>query len=201
MKSTHIYNRIADTYFTNKQEEARQKNATKKWPIFFISLGISCLVIFLIIFLSFSGLFDKGAGVVKAQKKSLSVLGNIMPLKLNYEFIATSEKIKTIKLDLPQIGLSDYDMLEFSLRGDKQRGFSSLIKIELESRRREKKSFYLRGIEERWKVFKIPLQQINDLKSFTDLSHISFIVESWNIDKQYGRIYIDKIRFSKNADK
>ena len=196
MKSSHLYNRIADTYFTNKEERTERKAADRKRSVLFISIGISGLVIFLLILFSFNGVFSKTPSV-KTHKKSLSVLGNILPLRLDYEFATTSEKIKGITLDLPEIIIADYDMLEFALRGDRQKGFSSLIKIELESRRKEKKSFYLRGIEARWKTFKIPLQQMNTLSSFSELSRISFIVEGWNIDNEQGRILIDKINFSK----
>ncbi|MBU2541289.1 MAG: hypothetical protein KJ593_05245 [Candidatus Omnitrophica bacterium] len=195
MKYTHLYNRIADTYFTRREEVSRGNINSKNRPNLFIGIGIVSLIV-LIGVLLFSGNIFKKANTVKAQKKSLSVLANILPLKLNYNFSQTHEKIKSISLDLPKINLVDYDVLEFALRGDPQEGFSSLIKVGLESSRREKKSIYIRGIESRWKTFKIPLE-ISELKSFSDLSGISFIVEGWNIEKEQGRIFIDKIKFTK----
>lgn len=196
MKYTHLYNRIANTYFTSKDETLLERRTTKKRQLLFISIGVAALVILSLILFIFTSIFNKPFSVAP-RKKSLFVLGNILPLKLNYEFTQTPEKIKSITLDLPQINLADYDTLEFTMRGDKARGFSSLIKIELMSRRREKKSFYLRGIESRWKTFKIPLSQIFTSRKFSDLASITFIIEAWNIDNQEGRIFIDKIRFSK----
>ncbi len=196
MKYTDIYNHIADTYFTTKHINSKVKpQGTKKKSKFAQFFFASLIVIFAMGFISLFLLWQGPR--IKAQKKSLSVLGNILPLKLEYDFSDSSEKIKSIALDLPVINLSDYDTLEFSLRGDKLKGFNSLIKIELESKRREKKDFYLRGVQSNWKIFKFPISELIPLSSFSDLSRISFIIEGWNAETEKGRIFIDRIIFTK----
>ncbi|MEW6009256.1 MAG: hypothetical protein AB1629_06460 [Candidatus Omnitrophota bacterium] len=198
MKYSDIYNRIADTYFSPKHINHKQKQlGVKKNSQFTQFFFVSIISVFLISFV-FLLIFSQRSHI-NAQKKSLSILGNILPLRLEYDFSQSSEKIKIIALDLPLINLSDYDMLEFSLRGDKTKGFNSLIKIELESKRREKKDFYLRGVQSNWKIFKFPLRELIPLNSFSELSRISFIVEDWNAQNEKGRIFIDKIVFSKEG--
>ncbi len=195
MKYSQIYNRIADTYFTSKKEISHFGNNSKSKLTLYISIAIASVIVLAAVLLFSGNIFQK-TNTVRAQKKSLSVLANILPLKLNYQFSQTPEKVKSISLDLPKINVADYDVLEFALRGDSRRGFSSLIKVDLESSRRETKSVYIRGIESRWKTFKIPLE-ISSLRSFSDLSRISFIIEGWNIEKEQGLIFIDKIQFTK----
>lgn len=194
MKYSKIYNRIAETYFTGRKEHREKKAQENNKIYFFAALALLILIIFGLIYFIFNGL-SKDKATVLAQKKSLSVLGNILPLKIEYKFLDTSENIKSIALDLPKIDLADYDALELRLRGDPAKGFGSMIKIEFESSRKEKKDIYIKGIDSAWKTFKIPLRQVPSLKSFSDLRAITFVVEGWNIDKPQGCIFIDKIKF------
>lgn len=199
MKYSEIYNRIADTYFTGDREHQAGRRQNNRKFFLALSLTVSTIITLVAIYFIVSNLPKKEPSVV-AQKKSLSVLGNILPLKIEYKFQDSSEKVKSISLDLPKISLNDYDTLEFALRGDPVKGFSSLIRLELLSSRKEKKAIYIRGIDSSWKNFKIPLRQIPKISSFTDLDNISFVIESWNADKEQGCIFIDKIRFTKEVN-
>jgi hypothetical protein len=196
MKYTQIYDRIADTYFTSHKERLKQKSlARKNKSFFFVSIGLA-IFLFLVFVLIFVLFINTHPGL-RAQKKSLSVLGNILPLRLDYNFSNSSEKIKSISLDLPKVNLADYDTLEFALRGDSAKGFSRQVRIEFLSSRKEKKAIYIEGINSGWKTFKVPLHQVPILDTFSDLSNISFVIEGWNTDKEKGRIFIDKIKFTK----
>lgn len=197
MKYSKIYNHIADTYFTGDSERSNQRIENAQRTFFYLSIAVSALVVAFLFFFFLTKRPEKLPSVI-AQKKSLSVLGNILPLKIEYKFKDTSEKIKSISLDLPKINLNDYDNLEFALRGDPEKGYSSLIRIELESSRKEKKALYIKGIDSSWKTFKIPLRQIPTLNTFSDLNNLSFVIEGWNADKEEGRIFIDKIVFTKS---
>jgi hypothetical protein len=200
MKYSDIYNRIADTYITSKHQHQLQhkpKAVNKEQQRRILPISIASLVIVFAIGFALFAIIPRNSRIAP-EKKSLSLFGNLLPLKLEYEFASSPEKIKGITLDLPQLNLADYDTLEFAMRGDKAKGFSSLIKVELESKRREKKSFYLRGVQANWKTFKFPLKELVSLNSFSDLSHLSFIIEGWNADNEKGKIFIDKIVFTKN---
>lgn len=196
MKYSKIYNRIADTYFTGDKEHLAGKAEANKKIYFAVTIVFLTLITSAAVYFIFNGL-SKDSRAVIAQKKSLSVLGNILPLKIDYKFLGTSENVKNISLDLPKIDLADYDALELRLRGDPAKGFANLIRIEFESSRKEKEGIYLKGIDSTWKMFRIPLGQIASLKSFSDLVNITFVVEGWNIDKPQGCIFIDKIMFVK----
>jgi|GEM_PF-2953130 len=200
MKYSKIYNRIADTYFTGGKEHLAKKGEKNNKVYFFVSIILLSLAISTSIYFLFNAL-SKEKSAVYAQKKSLSVLGNILPLKIDYKFLDTSENIKNISLDLPKIDLADYDALELRLRGDPAKGFANLVKIEFASSRKEREGIYLKGIESAWKTFRIPLRQVPSLKSFSDLETITFVVEGWNIDKPQGCIFIDKIMFVKDTKK
>lgn len=200
MKYSKIYNRIADTYFTGVKEHLRNKAEKNNKIYFFAAIVLLGLAILTSIYFTLTGLSKDNARVT-AQKKSLSVLGNILPLKIDYNFLGTSENVKNISLDLPKIDLSGYDALEVNLRGDPAKGFSRLIRIDFESSRKEKKGIYIEGIDSAWKTFKIPLGHVSSLMSFSDLQTITFVVEGWNINKPKGCIFIDKIRFVKDAKK
>lgn len=129
---------------------------------------------------------------------SLGIADNRQPLKINYNFTSNISSTPSVSLGLSGINLEGYHFLTFLARlEDKKlkKRENATLKIVLENTRKETASYYLQGINNRWREFRIPLSYFDAVKDWSSVASLSFILQPWNINSQEGALYIDDIHF------
>jgi len=185
----HIYDYLAQVYF-NKKEKEEKNNFLKYLLTINIAVFIGIFVFLLI---------SKPTRGVIPKAKSLTLTWITRPIKFKYDLRYPKPQIAILNLNLSKVDLREYDTLKVALRGSESEGFSKIIGIELKNSKRESDTFYVSDIENKWKVFEIPLKDFKYISDFSDISQISFKLEAWNAENKKGLIYIDNIEFLKKG--
>ena len=115
--------------------------------------------------------------------------------RVEYNFKGPFPPVKIFALDVPAIDAGKYSKIQFSIRG-KEEGAPGIVKLVVRNRRGEESSYYIQGIGLEWQKFDIPLQEFKQITDWTSLTDISFVLESWNVDRPKGLVLIDDICFS-----
>ncbi|MFH1202320.1 MAG: hypothetical protein V1674_05465 [Candidatus Omnitrophota bacterium] len=194
MKKDYVQNRLAQVYFSNDRPKAKTNKFFPKKAIILVVILI-CSLIILAAALTKVTIF--GTKNVDSLKTSISIASNIMPAKINYNFNSPFYDKNEFELELPQNDISNYNMLELFLKCDAKSGsVASTLKIALENSRNESGFFYIRGLNNHWQHYQIPLDEFKDLTDKTQLKRVSFVLESWNNpDSEEGVLLLDNLRF------
>lgn len=129
---------------------------------------------------------------------SLGIADNRQPLKIVYNFTDNISVIPSASLDISGINLDGYHFLTFSSKVDDKKTNKmryATLKIAVENARKETSNYYVQGISNRWKEFRIPLSYFEAIKDWSSVVNVSFVLQPWNIDGKEGALYIDDIHF------
>lgn len=107
-----------------------------------------------------------------------------------------------------------YDHLQFDIRGDSEKPFTTVLKIELkkfkdaERVEKIKGASVIKGITSAWQTIRIPLNQMTGLLNFydpevwknpslgrKDLDEFVVVLENRRVSEKIGTFYIDNIKF------
>ena len=180
---------MAQVYLGKRKEaEPRKKKHFHAW------LVINVLITLMI----FSSVFY---GLTAFLTRQSSLRGHVLfalhngLVRLDYNFDEDFSPVKPLLLSARAIDASRYKSLQFSIRA-KEQGNPSIVKIVVENHKSETASYYVQGIDYSWQDFRIPLREFKQITDWTSLKNISFVLESWNVEKKEGIILIDNICFS-----
>ncbi|OIO36403.1 MAG: hypothetical protein AUJ74_02590 [Candidatus Omnitrophica bacterium CG1_02_44_16] len=121
------------------------------------------------------------------------------PYILNFNFRDSSSKIETLAINIPDIDLSNYKRLSFSIRlKDADTRQLGSVKVGLVNIRKETSSLYVSDINNSWKKLSLPFSDFGKIQDWTRPIKITFTLEEWNIFAKKGELLIDGVEFSKN---
>lgn len=186
-----VSDHIARTFLENKTDKKRDKSF---FPFIVLSLG---LVIGSVSVTSF---------LFKPNGRNLSILGERLVLEkhdgphvLNFNFSDSVSKLGRLTIDIPEINLSAYKKLRFSVRlKDADIRKLGRLKVVLMNRRKETSSLYISEVDNSWKEIVLPLSDFKNIRTWSDLAQLSFAIEEWNLYPKKGSLLIDDIEFSRN---
>lgn len=190
MTRDDIYDHLAQVYL-GKRKKVDEK---KKWQL--NAWLVINVVITLIIFSS----AVYGLTAFLNQKRPYLESSIIYSLhnglaQINYNFNEDYAPVKSLSLVVPELDVGKYKYLKFSIRG-KEEGIPGIVKVVIENTKHESSTFYVKNINLSWKDISIPLQEFNQISDWTTIKNVTFVLESWNVDKVKGIVLIDNIRFS-----
>lgn len=190
MNRDEIYDHLAQVYLGK-----RSKADEKKKKQFHAWLTINIVITVLILASAFYGL------TAFLNQKSSSFEKNILfslhngPSRMEYNFEDPFPPTKAFSLSIPQMDVTKYSQIRFSVRA-KEEGSPGILKIILKNQKNETAYRYIQGIDLKWKDFNIPLNEFKQITDWTNLTEVTFILESWNVDKKKGSILIGDVSFS-----
>lgn len=118
-------------------------------------------------------------------------------LRIDYDVDSPNPAYNGAWFKLNGIDITPYKFLNISIKGDKKKGFTEVMKVELKNEGGEDEVYYITGIEDKWKDFKIPLDDFLGITDFSKMSEFVIVFEDVKATKKKGTIYIDNIYFSK----
>jgi len=100
-------------------------------------------------------------------------------------------------MDLKNLKIDDWKYLGFWIKGDKEKGFTKTIKIEIENEKGEKGYYFITDIDNNWKREIIPLDEIMGMGEIKIIKKINFVLAPEILSKKKGMIYIDNLFLGK----
>lgn len=190
MNREDIYDHLAQVYLgkRNKQEE-KQRKEFNAW------LVINILITVIIFSSATYGLTAFLTHKRDTLEQHIIYALNTGPVRIDYNFKGEFPPVKTFKLSVPRTDIEKYHKLQFNIRAMEE-GQPGIMKIELRNQRNEVATYYIKGINLKWREFNIPFEEFKQITDFTTLKEISFVLESWNVENQKGVVLIDNISFS-----
>jgi len=139
---------------------------------------------------------DKTQSCVISFSKDEKVGGEGYSLKIDYDVDSENPAWNGVWFKLNGIDVSGYKNLNFYIKGDKKRGFTKVIKLELKNEEGEIGKYYLTDITENWKRYSIPIKNFIGITNFKKMKEFVIVFEDIKATKKVGTIYIDNIYFS-----
>lgn len=117
------------------------------------------------------------------------------PIRIKYELNNPYPPVKTFSLILPNMNVLKYNKINFSIRALED-GAPGVVKIVLENRKKEIAMHFVKDVYLEWQNVSIPLDKLSGITDWTNVTKVSFVLESWNVEKKKGLILIDNVCFS-----
>lgn len=137
-------------------------------------------------------------------RKFLSLGQNIVlekhdgPYVLDFNFLDSPSKVESLTIEIPDIDLSAYNKLKFSIRSSGSETVSlGALKVGLVNKRKETSSLYIQGVNNKWKRVSLPFADFKDFRNRSNLTQLTFTLEEWNLYPKKGGLLVDDIQFSK----
>lgn len=134
-------------------------------------------------------------------------------LKLTYSVESGVPAQNGFWTKLNQLDASDYDHLELDVKGDAQKGFTEIFKIEIKKYKGSEKVERIKGsqtvsVASEWQTVSIPLNKMTGLVDFgdpeawahpaiarKDLDELVIVFHDRMVTKKTGAIYLDNLKF------
>jgi hypothetical protein len=107
--------------------------------------------------------------------------------------------------NLNKADLTDYDHIEFWIKGDAKLGFAKSMKVEFKQQipgsidEMYKGSYVVNNISDQWQKITIPLNNFSGIREWTKMEELVFSLQTRRADVRQGAYYIDDIALIKTG--
>jgi len=190
MNRDEIYDHLAQVYLGKRSKAEEQKKKQ-----FHAWLTINIVITVIILASAFYGLTAFLNQKVSSFEKSILFFLHNGPSRMEYDFEDPFPPTKSFSLSIPQMDVTKYSKINFAIRA-KEEGSPGIVKIILKNQKDETAYRYIQGIDLKWKEYSIPFEEFKQITDWTNLTEVTFILESWNVDQKKGMILIGDVSFS-----
>jgi len=188
MTRDDIYDHLAQVYL-GKKNKLEQKKKLSPWLV--INIVITVIIFVGSIYGLTAFLTHRGDAL---QNKIIYALNN-GPIRINYNLEYPYPAIKSFSLTIPEMNVAKYKALQFSVRA-LDAGTPGTIRIEVKTHRNETAFVFVEHVDRGWKNYQIPFERFQQISDWSQISDVSFVLESWNAQDKQGVILIDDVCFS-----
>jgi len=190
MKRDEIYDHLAQVYLGKRTKtDIKKKRQFNAWLVINIFITV---IIFTSAFYGLTAFLTHQNSLL--QSRIIFSLHN-GPVRIEYDLTDSFSPVKTFAVKVPSVDASRYEKIQFSIRG-KEEGIPGVVRVVVKNRLNEEASYYVQGVGFNWQEFSIPLDEFKQITDWSNLTDISFVLESWNIDDKKGIVLIDNLCFS-----
>lgn len=190
MTRDDIYDHLAQVYIgKRKADDVKKKRQFNVW--LFINIGITFIIFASAFYGMTAFLTQQGDGLQSQVFYSL----HTGPVRMEYNFKHPYPPVQSFALSLDEVDVNKYAKLEFTIRA-KEEGSPDILKIVFTNARNEESYQYVQGIDGKWKDVSITFDDFREITDWTTVKDVSFVLESWNVNKPKGIILIDEVRLS-----
>lgn len=118
-------------------------------------------------------------------------------VQIAYDVISPNVAYNGFWMGLNGLDASEYNKLNFWIKGDAKRGFTKVFKVELKNSKGEVGKTYVTGLTKEWQKITLPLSKFKQLTDFTTLKEFVIVFEDRIATAKKGAIYIDDMHLSK----
>ncbi|MFA5060517.1 MAG: hypothetical protein WC676_07825 [Candidatus Omnitrophota bacterium] len=190
MTKDEIYEHLAQVYL-GKQKKIDKKRKRSLKP----KVLIQGIVLVILLGSSFYGLTAFFSKKNTYTPTSIIFALNNSPIRVKYNFNQPYPQREDFALPIPKIDATKYKKINFSIRGTDD-GFPGIVKVVLRNRKNENSFYFVQNVGLKWQKLSIPLEEFSAITDWTNLRDISFVLESWNVERKRGAVLIDEICFT-----
>lgn len=150
---------------------------------------------------------DESQGIDASLDKDIKVGKKGYSLKLEYNVNSPKNAVNGLWMQLKFFDASPYDHFEFYVKGDSNKGFTTVFKIEFKKLQKNsegeeetsKGSFIVKGVTDQWQKISIPLNVMNGITDWSQMREFVITFEKRRVDKLKGTLYFDNFEFVKTG--
>ncbi|MBI1869634.1 MAG: hypothetical protein HYS07_00400 [Chlamydiae bacterium] len=127
-------------------------------------------------------------------------------LKLDYDLDSPEQAQGGFWTQLRKKDLSDYDHLQFFVRGDPKEGFAQQFRVEFKKPKDDKGveklvgSFLVQGVTDHWQEILVPLNKMVGITDWTGIDEFVIVLKDRMVSPKKGTLYFDDIRLVRTGD-
>jgi hypothetical protein len=185
-----IYDHLAQVYLGKRKEvDKKKKKQFNAWLL--INIVITIIIFASATYGLTAFLTQRGSSLRDSVIFSL----HRGVIRLSYNFKDSMHPVESFSLTIPNMQVGRYHNIQFSIRA-KEEGTPGIIKVVVKNKRNETSYCYLKGIGLSWKDVTIPLKDFKEITDWNSVTDISFVIETWNVEKKKGIVLIEDVGFS-----
>jgi hypothetical protein len=185
-----IYDHLAQVYLGKRKEvDKKKKKQFNAWLL--INIVITIIIFASATYGLTAFLTQRGSSLRDSVIFSL----HRGVIRLSYNFKDSLHPVESFSLSIPNMEVQRYHNIQFSIRA-KEEGTPGIIKIVVKNKRNETAYCYLKGIGLSWRDVTIPLKDFKEITDWNSITDISFVIETWNVEKKKGIVLIEDVGFS-----
>lgn len=115
-------------------------------------------------------------------------------LMLEYDVDSPNPAFNGFWMKLPQVRLRQYGALSFDIKGDRAKGYTHRLMLELKGNSQVAR-YTLGGISDVWQRVRIPLWDFENVDSVREASEFVIVFEDQSVTQRVGTLYLENVRF------
>ena len=191
MSREDIYDHLAQVYLGKRRKtEEKKKKQFNAWFVLNIFIAV---IIFTSVFYGLTAFLTRN-GLTLKKNIIFSIYNG--PLSIEYNFKDAFTPSKAFSLEIPKtLKAGQYENFQFSIRA-KEEGSPGIMKIVFKNTKNEESSYYIQNVGQKWQKVNVPLEKFYQITDWSNVTEVSFVLESWNVDSKRGVVLIDDVCFS-----
>mgnify|MGYP003798266781 CR=1 FL=1 len=187
MDKKDIYEHLANIYLDASKKGKKRKKVSARLhnkPFTFgILAGIFCLFVAATVFIPRHKPFSQ---------RNVALVITTDTIKINFNFDPAKKEVASIPLN--NLNMATFRSIDFSA---KRANYNDVVTLRVEfiNSFNEKAEIYLRNIPHRWEGYRLNLADFKNIKDWSSMKELAFIVEEWNATEKNGIVFIDNVRF------
>ena len=117
-------------------------------------------------------------------------------MKLDYDVDSPNPAYNGFWVKLSDLNATQYKNLSFDIKGDPEKGYTTVFKLEIKNSKGETGRFYATGVDDTWQTITIPLRNFSGIVDFSTLKELVVVFEDRMAPKKEGILYVDNIKFT-----
>lgn len=117
-------------------------------------------------------------------------------LRFDYDVDSPNPAYNGYWMKLDGLDASQYNTLNFYVKGDNEKGFTKRLKIEVKDATNKPSSFILSGITGEWQKFSIPFEKFRGIQDWSGLNEFVVVFDDINTSPKVGSILLDQVSLS-----
>ncbi|MBU1077008.1 MAG: hypothetical protein KKH98_06940 [Spirochaetes bacterium] len=118
-------------------------------------------------------------------------------LKVMYDVDSPNQAFNGVYIELKDSDISSFNNIVFYVKGDPDKGFTSVFKVELKNNVDQTGYAYVRGVTDEWQKIVISLDDFRGLSDFTSMKEFTIVFADTDVTQKEGIIYFEDLYFSK----
>ena len=190
MTRDEIYDHLAQVYLGKRKGAGRKKK--KQFSAWLLINIVITVIIFASITYGLTAFLTKRDSLLR--NNVVYALHN-GPIRIAYNLHEPFAPVKAFSLSIPEMDISKYSKISFSIRGTEE-GTPGILKVVIKNKKDEISANYVSDIGLNWQEVSLPFEAFKEITDWSNISDVSFVLESWNVQKKKGSILIDNLSFS-----
>lgn len=118
-------------------------------------------------------------------------------VRLDYDVDSPNPAYNGFWMKLNSEDATPYKSVSFYMKGDKEKGFTKRVKIELKDMSNQPSPYIVTGLTDQWQKFTIPFDKFRKVKDWSAMNEFVVVFDDINSNPKAGTVYVDQVTLNK----